>query len=35
MKTSQAVKFCLDYHEANSKKKYAHLLQVHSFQTSS
>jgi hypothetical protein len=31
MKISQAIKLCLDYHEANSQKKYAHLLPIHSF----
>ena len=31
MKILQAVKLCLDYHEANSQKKYAHLLPVYPF----
>jgi len=31
MKISQAIKLCLDYHEANSQKKYTPLLPIHSY----
>jgi hypothetical protein len=31
MKIVQAVKYCLNYHEENSKKKYAQQLQIYSF----
>jgi|GEM_PF-3691605 hypothetical protein len=33
MKTAQAIEFCLKYHEANSKKKYANKLSIYSFKT--
>jgi hypothetical protein len=34
MKISQAVKLCLEYHEADSPQKYDHMVPVHSFQIS-
>ncbi len=34
METAQAIDFCLNYHRANSKKKYASQLQIRSYQTS-